>query len=36
MLYQLSYPRTQTRFYPAQDLPGHGIYNSHNTDGEAP
>ena len=33
MLYQLSYPRIQTRFYPAQDLPALGIYNSHNTDG---
>ena len=26
MLYQLSYPRTQARFYPAQDLVAHGIY----------
>jgi hypothetical protein len=33
MLYQLSYPRTQTGFYPAQDLPAPGIYNSHSTDG---
>jgi hypothetical protein len=30
MLYQLSYPRTQTRFYPAQDLLAHGIYNVTN------
>jgi hypothetical protein len=27
MLYQLSYPRIRTRFYPAQDLAAHGIYN---------
>ncbi len=27
MLYQLSYPRVQTQFYPAQDLLAHGIYN---------
>ena len=26
MLYQLSYPRVQTEFYPAQDLLAHGIY----------
>jgi hypothetical protein len=27
MLYQLSYPRAHTRFYPAQDLLALGIYN---------
>jgi hypothetical protein len=30
MLYQLSYPRIQTRFYPAQDLLAPGIYNDTN------
>jgi hypothetical protein len=33
MLYQLSYPRIQTRFYPAQDLPAIGIYNDKPTGG---
>ena len=30
MLYQLSYPRTHTRFYPPQDLLAAGIYNVTN------
>jgi hypothetical protein len=30
MLYQLSYPRIHTRFYPAQDLLALGIYNVTN------
>jgi hypothetical protein len=30
MLYQLSYPRAQTGFYPAQDLLAPGIYNVTN------
>jgi hypothetical protein len=30
MLYQLSYPRIHTRFYPAQDLLAPGIYNVTN------
>jgi hypothetical protein len=30
MLYQLSYPRIQTEFYPAQDLLAPGIYNDTN------
>jgi hypothetical protein len=35
MLYQLSYPRIQTRFYPAQDLVAHGIYKLTNPTGGA-
>jgi hypothetical protein len=35
MLYQLSYPRTRTRFYPAQDLPALGIYTFTNPTGGA-
>jgi hypothetical protein len=33
MLYQLSYPRAHTRFYPAQDLLAPGIFNNTETDG---
>jgi hypothetical protein len=35
MLYQLSYPRTQTRFYPPQDLPALGIFTITNPTGDA-
>jgi hypothetical protein len=35
MLYQLSYPRTHTRFYPAQDLLALGIYTITNPTGGA-
>ena len=34
MLYQLSYPRIHTRFYPAQDLLAPGIYTDNRR--EAP
>jgi hypothetical protein len=35
MLYQLSYPRTHTRFYPAQDLLAPGIFNNTEPTGGA-
>ena len=35
MLYQLSYPRTRPRFYPAQDLTAPGIYTFTNPTGGA-
>ena len=35
MLYQLSYPRVQTQFYPAQDFPALGIYTFINPTGGA-
>ena len=33
MLYQLSYPRARSGFYPAQDLPALGIYNDEPAEG---
>ena len=35
MLYQLSYPRAHTRFYPAQDLLAPGIFTNTEPTGGA-